>query len=220
LGVVGGLGQLPKYFPFQSATRGLFHLWQSDMTIKSLRILCDAVLPEETIRIWDGSGGSFVDGDGNIYRPAQFTEDALSQFEAAINGEAYTLALSLISVSQSAADAIWDYDEESSVQGSPFIVKLQILDEDEQPDGDPIVVFTGEIDNLDVSDESSTTGITSRVNVEVTNRFTLRTVTNGSVLSDVDQRARSAILNPSAADDEYCKRVPLLRDQTIKWPNW
>lgn len=190
------------------------------MTIKSLRILCDAVLPEETIRIWDGSGGSFVDGDGNFYRPAQFTDDALSQFEAAINGEAYTLSLSLISVSQSAADAIWDYDEAVSVQGSPFIVKLQILDEDEQPDGDPIVVFTGEIDNLDVSDESSTTGITSRVNVEVTNRFTMRTLTNGSVLSDVDQRARSAILNPSAADDQYCKRVPLLRDQTIKWPNW
>lgn len=190
------------------------------MAIKSLRILCDAVLPEETIRMWDGSGGSFVDGSGNIYRSAQFTEDALSQIEAAINGEAYTLTLSLISVSQSAADSIWDYDEDSSIQGSQFIVKLQILDEDEQPDGDPIVVFTGEIDNLDVSDESTSTGITSRVNVEITNRFTLRTVTNGAVLSDVDQRARAAILNPSADDDEFCKRVPLLRDQTIKWPNW
>lgn len=190
------------------------------MTIKSLRILCDVMLPEETIRIWDGSGGSFIDDDGNIYRAAQFTDDALSQVEAAINGEAYTLSLSLISVSQSAADSIWDYDEESPVQGSPFIVKLQILDDQEQPDGDPYVVFTGEIDNLDVADEASATGITSLVNIEVTNRFTLRTLTNGSVLSDVDQRARSAQINPAAADDEYCKRVPLLRDQTIKWPNW
>ncbi|NRP70615.1 hypothetical protein ILFOPFJJ_01496 [Ensifer psoraleae] len=190
------------------------------MAIKSLRILCDVELPEETIRVWDGSGGTFVDGDGNFYRPAQFTEDALQSIEAAINGEAFTLALSLISVSQSAADSIWDYDEATSVQGSPFVVKLQILDADEQPDGDPIVVFTGEIDNLDVADESTADGIKSVVNLEVTNRFTLRTVTNGAVLSDVDQRARSALLNPSAADDEFCKRVPLMRDQTIKWPNW
>lgn len=190
------------------------------MAITSLRILCDAILPEDTIRIWDGSGGMFVDGDGNPYRPAQFTEDALQSIEAAINGEAYTLSLSLISVSQSAADSIWDYDEQSSVQGSPFIVKLQILDEQEQPDGDPIVVFTGEIDNLDVADEAGDDGIRSMVNLEITNRFTLRTVTNGAVLSDVDQRARSALLNPSAADDEFCKRTPLMRDQTIRWPNW
>ncbi len=190
------------------------------MAIKSLRVLCDIELPSETIRIWDGSGGTFVDGDGNFYRPAQFTEDALQSLEAAINGEAFTLALSLISVSQSAADQIWDYDETTSVQGSPFIVKLQILDEEEQPDGDAIIVFTGEIDNLDVADESGEDGITSMVNIEVTNRFTLRTVTNGAVLSDVDQRARSDVLNPAAADDEFCKRTPLMRDQTISWPNW
>lgn len=191
------------------------------MAIKSLRILCDIELPAtDPIRIWDGSGGTFVDGDGNFYRPAQFTEDALQSLEAAINGEAFTLALSLISVSQSAADQIWDYDETTSVQGSPFIVKLQILDENEQPDGEPIIVFTGEIDNLDVADESGEDGITSMVNIEVTNRFTLRTVTNGAVLSDVDQRARSDVLNPSAADDEFCKRTPLMRDQTISWPNW
>ncbi|MDX1194564.1 hypothetical protein GOL96_25240 [Sinorhizobium medicae] len=190
------------------------------MAIKSLRILCDVELPEETIRVWDGSGGTFVDGDGNFYRPAQFTEDALQSIEAAINGEAFALSLSLISVSQSAADDIWDYDETASVQGSPFVVKLQILDEYEQPDGEPIVVFTGEIDNLDVVDESTAEGIRSMVNIEVTNRFTLRTVTNGSVLSDVDQRARSQILNPSAPDDEFCKRVPLMRDAVIKWPNW
>ncbi|RAS16113.1 hypothetical protein [Ensifer adhaerens] len=191
------------------------------MAIKSLRILCDVMLPgEDPIRVWDGSGGTFVDGDGNFYRPAQFTEDALQSIEAAINGEAFTLALSLISISQSVADSIWDYDETTSVQGSPFVVKLQILDEFEQPDGEPIVVFTGEIDNLDVADESTEDGIKSIVNLEVTNRFTLRTVTNGAVLSDVDQRARSSLLNPSAADDEFCKRVPLMRDATIKWPNW
>lgn len=190
------------------------------MSIKSLRILCDAILPDHTVRVWDGSGGSFIDEDGNVYRPAQFTEDALQSIQAAINGEAYTLTLSLISVSQSTADSIWEYDETTSIQGSTFVVKLQILDDMEQPDGDPIIVFTGEIDNLDVADEASDTGITSRVNLEITNRFTLRTLTNGSVLSDVDQRARAKLLNPSAPDDESCKRVSRMRDQTVKWPNW
>lgn len=190
------------------------------MAMKSLRILCDAELPDETLRLWDGSGGSFVDADGNTYRAAQFTDDALQQIEAAINGEAFTLSLSLLAVSQSIADGIWQYDETSSIQGSPFIVKLQVLDEDEQPDGDPIVVFTGEIDNLDVVDEATTTGITSRVNVEITNRFTMRTLTNGAVLSDVDQRARSKQLNPSAPDDKFCVRVPRMRDKKIKWPSW
>ncbi|MDX1170249.1 hypothetical protein GOL87_25305 [Sinorhizobium medicae] len=191
------------------------------MALRSLRILCDVELPgEDPIRIWDGSGGTFVDGDGNLYRPAQFTEDALQSIQAAINGEAFTLALSLISITQSAADSIWEYDETTSVQGSPFTVKLQILNEEEQPEGDPIIVFTGEIDNLDVVDEASEEGIMSMVNLEVTNQFTLRTVTSGAVLSDVDQRARSEILNPSAPDDEFCKRVPLMRDQTISWPNW
>jgi hypothetical protein len=187
----------------------------------SLRILCDAFLPDSTVRIWDGAGGVFVDDDGNMYRPAQFTDDALQSIEAAINGEAYTLSLSLISLAASVADQIWQYDETQSIQGSVFVVKLKVLDENEQPDAeDPIVVFTGEIDNLDVVDAANDTGITSRVNLEITNRFTLRTLTNGAVLSDVDQRARAKNLNPSAPDDEFCERVPTMRDKTVKWPNW
>ncbi len=190
------------------------------MAIKSLRVLCEALLPDVTIRLWDGSGGIFIDADGNEFKPAQFTDDALQQVEAAINGEAFTLGLSLVSTSSSDADYIWDYDETNPVQGSVFVVKLQVLDEFEQPDGAPIVVFTGEIDNLDVSDEATETGINSRVNLEITNRFTLRNVTNGGVLSDVDQRAYSKTINPSAADDEFCERVPLMRDKTVSWPNW
>ncbi|PII38693.1 hypothetical protein T190_17080 [Sinorhizobium meliloti CCBAU 01290] len=179
------------------------------MPIKSLRILCDVELPEETIRVWDGSGGTFVDGDGNFYRPAQFTEDALQSIEAAINGEAFTLALSLISVSQSAADDIWDYDETASVQGSPFIVKLQILDEYEQPDGEPIVVFTGEIDNLDVVDESTAEGIRSMVNIEVTTALLCArsrmapfcpTSTSGRALPCSTIRCRRRVLQARAAD--------------------
>lgn len=188
------------------------------MAGKSLRILCDLTLPDGVLRLWDGSGGPFVDGDGNIYRSAQFTEDALQQIEAAINGEAFTLGIALAEMTSSTADYIWDYDEETPLQGSVLVVKLQILDETEAPDGEPAVVFTGAIDNLDASDEATASSIRSQVNLEITNRFTLRTLSSGGVLSDVDQRAYAKTLNPSAPDDLFCTRVPLMRNKTVVYP--
>lgn len=188
------------------------------MAGKSLRILCDLTLPEGVIRLWDGSGGPFVDDEGNVYRSAQFTEDALQQIEAAINGEAFTLGIALSRMTSSTADYIWDYDEETPVQGATLVVKLQILDGTEQPSGAPIVVFTGTVDNLDATDEGQGSAIRSQINLEITNRFTLRTVSNGGVLSDVDQRAYSKTLNPGGSDDLFCRRVPLMRDKTITWP--
>lgn len=186
----------------------------------SLRILCDIILPNDTVRLWDGSGGMYIDDDGEIYRAAQFTEDALQSIEAAINGEAFTLSLSLINVDTSAGDAIWDYDETSSISGSPFILKLQEMDDSEQPVGEPEIKFTGTIDNLEVVDQAGDESSTSVVTIEVVNAFTLRTSTHGGVLSDVDQKARSARLNPGAPADRSCERIPGLRDKTIRWPNW
>ncbi|MDP9758325.1 MULTISPECIES: hypothetical protein [Agrobacterium] len=186
----------------------------------SLRILCDIMLPNDTVRLWDGSGGLYVDDEGEIYRAAQFTDDALQSIEAAINGEAFTLSLSLTNVSASAGDAIWEYDETSSISGSPFILKLQEMDDAEQPVGSPEIKFTGTIDNLDVIDQAAAEESTSVVTIEVVNAFTLRTSTHGGVLSDVDQRARSARLNPGAPADCSNERIPGLRDKTIRWPNW
>lgn len=186
----------------------------------SLRILCDLELPDQTIRIWDGTSGKFIDGDGNVYRPSQFTEDALQSVEAAINGEAYTLNLGLINIPQSVANTIWEYDETSSIEGAPFILKLQELDDYEQPVGDPDVRFTGSVANLVVDDQATDDGVVSVVKVAVVNSFTLRGMTSGAVLSDVDQKARSAVLNPSASADLFCARVPGLRDRKIRWPNW
>lgn len=191
----------------------------------ALRILCDCHLPDKTIRVWDGSGRTFVDGDGNLYRAAQFSEDALQQIEAAINGTAYTLALSLIALPQMAGDEIWDYDETTPVSGSLFVVKIQEVDEFSQPIGEPEVVFTGTIDNMAVddqyvADEEEGDSVQCIVSLEVVNRFALRTLTNGAVLSDVDQRARAKELNPSAPDDRFCERIPGLLNKTIRWPNW
>lgn len=185
-----------------------------------LRILCDIELSDQTIRLWDGSGGMFVDDDGNIYRGAQFSEDALQSLEAAINGEAFTLSLSLINVDVSSGNAIWDYDETTSVVGSSFIIKIQELDDFEQPVGDPEIKFTGTIDNFEMVDQADDEASVSMVTIEVVNSFTLRTNVHGGVLSDVDQKARSSLLNPSAPADRFCERIPGLRDKTIRWPSW
>lgn len=190
----------------------------------SLKILVDITLPDTVVRLWDGSGGAFIDDDGNIYRAAQFTDDALQSIEAAINGEAFTLTLALINIDTSTGDQIWDYDETSSVVGSPVVIKLQELDDLEQIVGEPEVKFTGTIDNMKVSDQADNEESRSVVMVDIVNAFTLRVLTNGQVLSDVDQKERSKRLNPGAwlagQFDRFCERVSGLREKTIRWPNW
>ena len=186
----------------------------------SLRILLDIELPDTTVRLWDGSGGSFIDDDGNVYRAAQMTDEALQNIEAAINGEAFTLSLSLINIDTSTGDAIWDYDETNTVTGSQVIIKIQALDDLEQPYGSPDVRFTGTIDNMKVSDQSTDESTQSVVTIDIVNAFTLRTLTHGAVLSDVDQKERARLLNPSASLDRFCERIPGLLSKEIKWPNW
>ncbi|WSG73094.1 hypothetical protein U8P80_16285 [Rhizobium beringeri] len=186
----------------------------------SLRILCQVELPSGTLRFWDGSGGPFIDADGEIYRACVLTEDALAQIEAAINAEAFTLSLVLSGIDVAASNAIWEDYQDGNIVGSTFRVLLQKCDDYEQPAGASIVKFTGTISNLNFVDQASDKGISSSIQVDVANRFTLRSVTNGAVLSDVDQRARAKISNPSAPDDRFCERIPGLKDRTIRWPQW
>jgi hypothetical protein len=186
----------------------------------SLRVLCQVELPSGTLRFWDGSGGPFIGDDGEIYRACVLTADALAQIEAAINAEAFTLTLVLSGVDGEASDKVWEDYQDGTIVGSKFRVLLQKCDDYEQPVGDPITKFTGTISNLNFVDQAGDTGINSTIQVDVANRFTLRNVTSGAVLSDVDQRARAKILNPSAADDKFCERIPGLKDRTIRWPNW
>lgn len=186
----------------------------------SLKVLVDITLPDTVLRIWDGSGGAFVDGEGEIYRAAEFADDSLQNIEAAINGEAFTLTLSLINIDTSTGDQVWDYDETSSVVGSPVVIKIQELDDFEQPVGEPDVKFSGTIDNMKVADQSMEEMSQSVVTVEVVNAFTLRVLNNGAVLSDVDQKERAKRLNPSASLDRFAERVPGLRDKKIRWPSW
>ncbi|MGO6719559.1 hypothetical protein ACC717_05800 [Rhizobium ruizarguesonis] len=186
----------------------------------SLRILCQVELPSGTLRFWDGSGGPLIDADGDVYRACVLTEDALAQIEAAINAEAFTLSLVLSGINEAASNAIWGDYQDGIIVGSRFRILLQKCDDYDQPTGSPTVKFTGTISNLNFVDQAGGSGINSTIQVDVANRFTLRSVSNGAVLSDVDQRARAKISNPSAPDDKFCERIPGLKDRTIRWPQW
>ncbi|MEZ2132462.1 MULTISPECIES: hypothetical protein [unclassified Sinorhizobium] len=186
----------------------------------SLRVLCQLDFPSKTVRLWDGSGGPFVDADGNIWRACVLTEDALDQVELAINAEAFTLSLKLSGIDQDASNTIWSDYQAGEIIGTRMRILIQELDDFDQPVGDAEVKFTGTIDDLIFDDVATADNIVSTVTVEVTNRFTLRTLTNGSVLSDVDQKAISKVINPSGTPDRFCERIPGLLDKTIAWPNW
>jgi hypothetical protein len=185
----------------------------------SLRILLEFTWPNDVVtRLWDGAG-PFVDGDLNVWRGSELTE-GLDAVEQAINGEAYTLTMSLTGVPSSTGDIAFETYSEGNIVGGTVRIMLQECDANDQPTGDPETRFTGTVDNVIFDDAADDGGITSNISVECTNRFTLRRLTSGAVLSDADQRARAAILNPLGTADRFCERVPLMLDKTIVWPRW
>ncbi len=188
--------------------------------MSSIRILAQVDLPSTVLRWWDGSGGKFIDRDGNVYRACELTDDALPQIEAAINGEAATLSLIVSGIDGKTSDAVWADYQTGNIVGSRFRILLQKLDKFEQPSGSPKVKFTGKIANLTFVDQAEDGGIRSTIKIDIANRFTLLAITSGAVLSDVDQRARARVLNPTAPDDRFCERMPALKDKTVRWPNW
>ncbi len=190
------------------------------MALKVLRVLCQVDLPSGPLRMWDGSGGPFLDSAGNLYRSCVLTDDALASIEMAINAEAYTLSLVINALDEKTSNSIYADYKAKTIKGSRFRIMIQKCDDWEQPIGDPKIKFTGKIDNLVWGDGVSGDEIRSNITIEIVNRFTMRTLTSGAVLSDVDQKARSAILNPGAPPDRFLERVTALRDKTIRWPNW
>lgn len=187
--------------------------------IEEVRILCRMEFPSTTVRFWDGSG-PFLDEDGFLWRQANLVEGGLDAIEMAINGEAFTLTLGISGLDRLSVDLAWEDYQNGDIIGAK--VQIMTLDCDRwgQAIGAPDVRFTGRIDDLTFETVTDSSQVTSSIRVDVVNRFTLRTLTNGAVYSDIDQKARSAVLNPSAPPDRYCERIPLMIDKTIKWPNW
>lgn len=188
------------------------------MTTKSIRILCLLEFPSRTIRLWDGAG-PYMDADGEIWVGCVLA-DGLDQIETALNGEASTLELAMSGVDPEISDLAFEDLESGDVIGAKVQLLIQPCDEWDQPVGDAEVRFTGTIDNMPIDDVATDAGIVSQIKIECTNRFDLRRLTSGAVLSDVDQRARSAQLNPDANADRFAERIPTLADKTIRWPRY
>lgn len=186
-----------------------------------LRIMCRMTFPNGAIfRVWDGSG-PYIDDEGDVWRCCVLTEGTLDQIEHAMNGEAWTLELGISGVDKEAADIAWRETEDGDVIGGKVEILIQETSRhDNTPLGEPSVEFTGTIDDIQFADQASDDKIQSDIRIMVVNRFVLRVMTNGAVLSDIDQKARSAKLNPGAPPDRFCERIPLLKDKTINWPVW
>lgn len=188
------------------------------MAIKSIKVLCLLDFPSKTVRLWDGAG-PYLDQNGEVWLGARLN-DGLDQIESAMNGEASTLLLSLSGVDQTISDLAFEDLDAGNVIGGKVQLLIQPCDQWDQPVGEAEVRFTGTVDNMPMDESSSEEGITATIVLEVTNRFDLRTLTSGAVLSDVDQRARSAILNPDAPPDRFAERIAGLADKAIVWPRF
>lgn len=187
--------------------------------IVAVRILCIMYFPSATARFWDGSG-PFLDDDGNIWRQANLIDGGLDAIEQAINGEAFTLTLGIAGLDRLTADLAWEDYQNGEILGAKVQIMTVDLDRWDQPLGAPKVRFTGKIDDIVFETAGASEQVTTSIQVAVINRFTLRTLANGGVLSDIDQKARSAVLNPSAPPDRICERIPMLIDKTVVWPRW
>jgi hypothetical protein len=185
----------------------------------SLRILCKMDFPSQTVRFWDGSG-PYMDADGHKWRQTILADGLIDQIESAINAEAYTLSLSLSGIPTDISNIAWQETEDGDVIDSKVTIYIQECDELDQPVGAPEVMFTGIVDDIDFTDQAQDENSISTVTIQIRNRFTLRALTSGVTLSDVDQKARSKVINPSAADDRICDRIPELVDKSIVWPAW
>lgn len=186
----------------------------------ALRILCEIAFPSGTACLWDGSG-PFIDSDGYVWRGGAVITN-IEEIEYALNGEAYTLNIVLSGLKSEVAQLVWEDYEAEEVIGASFKIMTQACDEYDQPIADRETRFTGVIDNLIFHDrvDESLRQVVSDVTAEVTNRFTMRRLLNGAVLSDSDQKARQAVLNPTGTPDRFCERVPQLADKTVVWPRW
>lgn len=187
------------------------------MTTASIRILCKIVCQTVTVRLWDGAG-PYVDQDGEVWRGCAM--NGIDVVESAINGEAYTLDMGLTGIPSEISALAWQDYESGEIIGAAVQLLIQPCDEFDQPVGDYESKFNGRIDNVRFADTAQDERVVSDVIAECTNRFTLRRLTNGSVLSDTDQRARAHVLNPSGNPDRFCERVPSLRDKQIVWPRF
>lgn len=190
------------------------------MAIRSLRIFFRFDWPDGRItRLWDGAG-PFIGADLSVWKGAALITGSLDAVEQAVNGDASSLSMTLSGVSAETGDALWDYYQSGGFIGATLQIQIQACGDDDQPIGAPRVVYSGRLDNVVFDETVADDRPTANVTVDVTNKFSLRKLSNGASLSDADQRARSAVLNPGANPDRFAERTPLMFNKTVVWPRY
>ncbi len=191
------------------------------MAITSLRILLRADWQDEAgtvTRLYDGSG-PYVDAEGEVWLGAGLIV-GLDVIEQAINGETAGIAFVLSGIPEETADIIWQSYETGVLIDGVVRLYMQPCDENDQPVGEPRVLYTGRVDNVLFDDAVQSRAALSQVTVSTVNKFSFRRQPNGAVLSDADQRARSAVLNPGANPDRFAERVVLMQNRAVVWPRF
>ncbi|WP_310622486.1 hypothetical protein [Flexibacterium corallicola] len=191
------------------------------MRAKTIKILVLIDFPDEPVRLWSGSG-PYIDADGAHWRGAgELPQQALQQLEYAFAGEAVQMDFAMSGIPQDIAQIGFEETKKKDLIGSKFQVLLQDCDGYHQPlETSPKVVFTGRVADFRFKDKVGDVGPIYELIMSVANRNLRRRMTDGSVLSDINQRSRASLLNPHAPSDKFCERVPLLADQTIVWPRF
>ena len=167
-----------------------------------------------------------MDANGDVWRGGgEMSAQALQTLQFAFAGEQVTFDATMAATKEDFANIAYQETQDGDVIGAVFQVLTQVCDELGQPtSADPVVRFTGEV--IDVKFLDTVQGHEDgheelyQVSLVIANRHYLRRLRSGSVLSDADQKARSAVINPGANADKFCERVPLMSDQTLNWPRF
>ncbi len=184
----------------------------------SVRILVKIVWPDADVtRLWSGNG-AFITTDGEVWRGAGLIA-GIAELERAVNGESPGMTATMSGVSSETSGKAWTHFKAGNLVDAELSVLLQACDDRDQPQGDPRTVFTGYFDNLIFDDEGGKDPM-SAVSAEIVNKFSLRRTPNYAVLSDADQKARSAITNPGDPPDRFADRMSLNENKTITWPRF
>lgn len=180
------------------------------MTIASLVPVIEMLFPDGTVRLVDGHDPMLIGGE--LFRPIDLGP-GLDTIEHAINGEASMLELSIAGTDPVVGEAAWAAHEAGTIVGTEVRISIQECDADDMPTGDLRRQFTGYIGNFRWDSMAMEDGsVLDILIVEIVNRWELRNLPAGGVLSDADQQLRSP-------GDKFLERVPGLADKTINWPD-
>jgi hypothetical protein len=188
------------------------------MAIKSLRIMCRMDFPSGTFRLWEGAG-PFLDANGDLWAGCSLTK-GLDRIEAALNGDPSPLTFALSGTDRRIAELAIEDRRKGEVKGTKTQLLIQACDQYDQPVEEPEVKYTGTIDDLIVQTDTTPAGVISTVIIELVGRTVLRRMMSGQVLSDANQRVRSAAMNPGAPPDRFGERTSGLGDKNRVWPRY